>query len=277
MINLTNTELTSVLTAIKRASVGSDTDKLILTRISDQFGQQVKTLMTQVEVGDVYSFELIARQALILLVAKNASPPDIVFDLGCGLSVLGRKLANHFGVGVIEVDTSKVIEVRQICLSGILSGSDPVQLSGNVCSHEIWGEVDKIPFSRPVFVCEGLMRYLSMEEKSIVARNILQRIGRHGTWITCDLTLASLVEKEEQKADIQSEDLADIVYQKKGNSFSSLPECLAFFEAHGFSVEHTKGTDWQHDFSKLVPASCVHLLREGCKYINVLTLRDPKV
>lgn len=78
-------------------------------------------------------------------------------------------------------------------------------------------------------VNEGLLRYLTFDEKRIVAENIYNLLSKHGgVWITCDLT--------PKKKFLQVQDKALPDFNKKLNNITSRNSLNDRFE----NIEHIK-------------------------------------
>jgi len=79
---------------------------------------------------------------------------------------------------------------------------------------------------------EGLLRYLTFEEKALVAKNIhllLEEFG--GVWITCDITLKKMLPKSTLRK-IKKRIGMDV----SKNAFKSVKHAKRFFSELGFSV-----------------------------------------
>ena len=83
---------------------------------------------------------------------------------------------------------------------------------------------------------EGLLRYLTFEEKALVARNvreILQRYG--GWWITPDVHLISSTRR--QTTEYRQQERETLGRSLEANYFEDLDHAQRFFEGLGFAVE----------------------------------------
>jgi O-methyltransferase involved in polyketide biosynthesis len=92
---------------------------------------------------------------------------------------------------------------------------------------------DKKPIT---IVNEGLLRYLSFEEKTIVAKNIhhlLKRFG--GVWITPDITLKKVLHEMGKEHNYKVSLITGI--NVDDNRFENEEAARTFFENLGFSIE----------------------------------------
>ncbi len=87
-------------------------------------------------------------------------------------------------------------------------------------------------------VNEGLLRYLTPDEKKIVAENVralLRKFG--GAWITSDISTKRVLAYEEERTDNHARVKAMSGIDVKTNSFEDQDAAQKFFEDLGFSVE----------------------------------------
>ena len=118
-------------------------------------------------------------------------------------------------------------------------------------------------------VCEGLLDYLSMDEKAQVARQVHALLARHGgLWVTPDLATREQVAASESDESESSRAAHATIGEKTGrrfsdNAFGSVAERVAFFEELGFSVETRPQID--DSFTLTAPArlelSAEHMAR----------------
>jgi O-methyltransferase involved in polyketide biosynthesis len=111
---------------------------------------------------------------------------------------------------------------------------------------------DRLDPDAPVTViAEGLMPYLTLDEKARVAANVRWLLKRHGgVWITTDISANDRIKKL-IKLDPRIQKVMDRISEVtgrdlKGNSFPTMEEAESFFRQSGFVVA-------RHDQSGLVP------------------------
>jgi len=181
-------------------------------------------------------FEARFRAVTQAIVEKGATQ---VLELAAGLSPRGMELARQ-GIVYVETDLPESVERKREIITAILgsvpenlhlcaaSAVDPSQLIG-CCSPFVTG--------RPVAVTtEGLLRYLTFEEKALVARNvheILQRYG--GWWMTPDVHLRGLTHR--QTDDYRQKERETLGRSLDENYFEDLGHAQRFFEGLGFAVD----------------------------------------
>jgi len=162
-----------------------------------------------------------------------------VLELAAGLSPRGMELAQR-GVAYVEADLAESMTMKREIVAAIL-GSVPDGL--HLCAASVIDRAELLaccsPFDsgRPVAVTtEGLLRYLTFEEKMQLAANvheILRRFG--GWWITPDIHLRSWA--QQQSSEHRQRELATLGRSLDSNYFDSLEHARAFFEGCGFAVD----------------------------------------
>ena len=162
-----------------------------------------------------------------------------VLELAAGLSPRGMELARR-GMVYVEADLEDSVRMKREVVTAIL-GSVPEGLHlcpVNVLDREqLLGCCGALDAGSPVAVAtEGLLRYLTFEEKKRAAGNVLEVLRRYGGWwITPDVHLKSWA-LALNAADRRSErerlgrDLAP-------NYFDDLDHAYQFFDQCGFAVE----------------------------------------
>jgi len=181
-------------------------------------------------------FEARFRAVSHVLAAKEARQ---VLELAAGLSPRGMELSQR-GVVYVEADLADSIAMKREIVTEIL-GHVPEDL--HLCPTNVIDRAQVVACSscfvegRPVSVTtEGLLRYLTFEEKTQLAGNVLELLRRHGGWwITPDIHLkrAFARQSKEQKQS-EKEQLGRTL---DPNYFENLDHAQRFFESCGFHVE----------------------------------------
>ena len=176
-------------------------------------------------------------RAVTRLVEETAATQ--VLELAAGLSPRGAELAQR-GIVYVEADLAESIMLKREVLTAML-GSVPKNL--HLCAASA---IDReqllsccVPFAagHPVAVtAEGLLRYLTFEEKAMVAANvheILQRYG--GWWITPDIHLRHWAQR--QTPTHRQAELKTLGRSLDANYFEDFDHARQFFERWGFTVD----------------------------------------
>lgn len=162
-----------------------------------------------------------------------------VLELAAGLSPRGIELAQR-GVVYVEADLPESSTLKREVVAAML-GSVPPNL--HLCAASVIDRAQLLgccsPFvaARPVAVTtEGLLRYLTFEEKTNLAANVHEILWRHGGWwITPDIHLRRWAQRQtpayrQSERELLGRDLDP-------NYFADLDHAQAFFEECGFAVE----------------------------------------
>ena len=176
-------------------------------------------------------------RAVTRLVEEKAATQ--VLELAAGLSPRGAELAPR-GVVYVEADLADSIMLKREVVTAVL-GSVPKNLHLLAASA-----VDReqllaccVPFAdgQPVAVTtEGLLRYLTFEEKALVAANVLDILRRHGGWwITPDIHLRTLAQR--QTPAHREAERKTLGRDLNANYFEDLGHARQFFEGCGFAVD----------------------------------------
>lgn len=181
-------------------------------------------------------FEARFRAVSQVVTEKSATQ---VLELAAGLSPRGMELARQ-GIVYVETDLAESMTQKRAIVTAIL-GAVPPNL--HLCAASAIDRAQILaccsPFvtGRPVAVTmEGLLRYLTFDEKALVARNvheILQRYG--GWWITPDVHLRTLVRHQSQE--YRQSERETLGRSLDANYFEDLDHARRFFEGCGFAVD----------------------------------------
>jgi O-methyltransferase involved in polyketide biosynthesis len=162
-----------------------------------------------------------------------------VLELAGGLAPRGMEFAPR-GIVYVEADLEESTRMKREVVTAVL-GKVPEGL--HLCTANVLDRAQLLaccaPFSeeRPVAVtAEGLLRYLTFDEKKRVAGNVLEILQRYGGWwITPDVHLRSWALRQ-SPADRQSE-RERLGRDLLSNYFDDLDHAHQFFDECGFVVE----------------------------------------
>lgn len=162
-----------------------------------------------------------------------------ILELAAGLSPRGMDFAQR-GITYVEADLADSIEMKREVVTAIL-GRVPARLC--LCAASV---VDHAEFMRccaafgngPVAVTtEGLLRYLTFEEKTRLGANVHELLSRHGgMWITTDIHLRHWARRSRAAINRETE-TERLGRNLDPNYFDDLEHAHAFFEGCGFRVE----------------------------------------
>lgn len=162
-----------------------------------------------------------------------------VLELAAGLSPRGMDMARH-GTLYVELDLADSIALKQEIVTAVL-GHVPEKLilcAGSVIDRNEFLRCCAVFGSGPVAVtAEGLLRYLTFEEKTVLAGNVHELLSRHGgIWVTTDIHLRQWAERR-RLAVVRETETERLGRSLDANYFEDLDHARIFFESCGFRVE----------------------------------------
>jgi O-methyltransferase involved in polyketide biosynthesis len=162
-----------------------------------------------------------------------------LLELAAGLSPRGMELAQRGVVVYVEADLAASMTLKRQVVTAIL-GSVPKSLF--LCGASVIDRVQLLtrcfPFvtEQPVTVtAEGLLRYLTLEEKAHLSANVnevLRRFG--GWWITPDIHLRNWAQRQSPMYGQSTE--ATLGRNLDSNYFDDLDHAQRFFGRCGLAV-----------------------------------------
>lgn len=175
-----------------------------------------------------------------------------VLEIASGLSPSGLLMSeDHPGMEYLETDLPEMSALKSSIASRIMYNLPRANLSFMAADAMDAGQLkhaaDAIMREGPLAIAnEGLMQYLTHEEKRVLAANIRAALEeRGGAWITTDI-----VRKEDFNyafnVSAYVQNVRDVMAKKTGrdmvgNAFDSFDEAKLLFEECGFTVEmHTQ-------------------------------------
>lgn len=163
-----------------------------------------------------------------------------VLELAAGLSPRGMDFAQRSGIVYVEADLAESSEfkrevVREVC------GGVPANL--HLCAASV---IDSAEFRECCAVfsedavgvaTEGLLRYLTFDEKRILCANVRELLEDHGGfWVTTDIHLRQWARGHRRVASRQRE-TEQLGRDLDPNYFDDVDHARTFFEECGFKVE----------------------------------------
>jgi O-methyltransferase involved in polyketide biosynthesis len=197
-----------------------------------------------------------------------------VLELAAGLSPRGMEMVRR-GVVYVEADLPESSAMKREVVTAIL-GAVPEGL--HLCAASVVDRAEMLaccaPFAerRPVAVTtEGLLRYLTFDEKTQLAANVHQILRRFGGWwITPDIHLRAFTERQTQA--YRQNETATLGRDLSSNYFDDLEHAQAFFENAGFAVESRPLLDGVRDQITALPSEQA-LAEMNARRLFVLTAR----
>ena len=189
-----------------------------------------------------------ARYKIIDLLLNQAGIKH-VFELAAGLSPRGILKASHDpAVKYLEVDLPEKAKLKAEIISELMYGKkigygNIFIRQGNVINPDVFKMATRLfnlhPHERVVVINEGLLRYFTFEERTILATHILDFLKIFGgVWITPDITRQEGMPPHIAKA----VEINKAIEKKIGRSlteqqFKSEEQARSFFENLGLRVK----------------------------------------
>lgn len=162
-----------------------------------------------------------------------------VLELASGFSSRGLSMSKNNNFNYIEMDLPRVTKEKKQIVEEIAKdkGFDvPDNLHfepGNVLDFKSFENAVKyFNKSKPIVIInEGLLRYLTKDEKAIVAQNIHKILQKfNGVWITSDISLRKIFSKENKVMNNHVENISKLTGKDIiGNRFETEEEAKNFF------------------------------------------------
>ena len=175
------------------------------------------------------------------------SNTDQILEVASGLSPRGLTMVSNGTVRYVEVDLPKVmnlkrkvIDVLKKHLSAGIEGSLFLEVGDVLNTNDLLRVSDHFEKNRPLTVInEGLLAYLTLEEKAIFAKNIHTLLSLFGgVWITPDIVWPENKRGGTTTQDNYTQDMQKLTGTTiDQNRFKSEGEAKIFFESMGFEIE----------------------------------------
>ena len=198
-----------------------------------------KNCKEEVTLNKMLAPELEARYKLTNRILNELNIKQVL-ELAAGYSSRGL-IYSKKGYNYIEMDLENVSKNKINILKSI-NGSIQDNLhiiSGNALRK---GDFDNcknyLRANEPVAIInEGLLRYLTFEEKKIVAENIYNLLLEYGgVWITCDVTPKKFIQNQDKNLPDFNKKLSSLTARNNLNDrFEDINHIRTFFSEIGFN------------------------------------------
>ncbi len=224
---------TAIVTSYPRTFTNIPYEKEIYDWIS-------KNCHEQVTLNKEMAPEIEARYKLINKLLDKTGVKQVL-ELAAGYTSRGLNYAEK-GFNYVEMDLENVTANKKQILSSlnIQLPENLKNLEGNVLDEQDFLNCEKYLNSRePLAVInEGLLRYLTFEEKAIVARNIYKILKKHGgVWITSDVTPKKFIASQNAALKGFNNEIRTLTSRNDiANRFNDINHVKSFFSTLGFEV-----------------------------------------
>ena len=161
-----------------------------------------------------------------------------VLELAAGYSSRGL-IYSKKGYKYVEMDLDNVSKNKIQLIKAIDNINDNLHIiSGNALNEKDYIECKKYfdEDRKIAIINEGLLRYLTFEEKKIVATNVYNMLKKYnGVWITCDVTPKKLLQKQDECIPNYNTDVSIITSRNDlKERFEDIEHIKSFFGEVGF-------------------------------------------
>lgn len=210
-------------------------DQVKQKAIPDEF--RVKKLAPELEAR----YKLVSR----LLSQNNAHQ---IIEIAAGLSSRGFIMSDDPTVQYVELELPEMVDDKRKIMEALISKGKLTQKrnfhleAGDALNlNDIRQATRYFDVGKPIAVVnEGLLRYLTFPEKTIVAKNVRDLLKEYGgVWITPDITLRKFLEIQDNVTMPGKNQQIQKMTNKNFNQnrFENEEQAKEFFENLGFSVE----------------------------------------
>jgi len=179
-------------------------------------------------------FELRAESIDEVLRARGATR---VLELAAGLSLRGLAAAAHEGVVYVDTDLPEMAATKTALVAQLrpasLAGEIHVRALDALDTAAFRATIASIPSGPLTVAHEGLLMYLSDEEKARLAAHVREALAeRGGWWVTADVYVRGPTRVHRDAETARFLDQHDV----ERNKFASFAAAACFFDAQGFEL-----------------------------------------
>ena len=191
--------------------------------------------------------EIEARRKLINKLLANENVTQVL-ELAGGFSSRGFEFCKNKEARFIEIDLPQVAELKRKCLVRLkYSMPNWKILDGNALNNYDFCEKYFDKNKKVAVINEGLLRYLTFEEKSVIAGNVKKLLQKYGgVWITCDFTPGKFVQNQDKNLKDLNKSLSALTDRNNLPRFKDVKHVKTWLGERGFVAE-------VHDFIEAAP------------------------
>ena len=221
----------------------------------------------EVTLNKMLAPEIEARYKLTNKLLDEYNNIKQVLELAAGYSSRGL-IYSKKGYNYIEMDLDNVSINKKEILNSIEQNipNNLNIISGNALRKADYKNIEKyLKNNEEVAVInEGLLRYLTFDEKKQVAQNVYELLSKHGgIWITCDVTPKKFMDSQDKALPDFNKNLATITSRNNLNDrFEDINHIKEFFGNIGFELVEV------HKFNEM---------KDELYSVNELNIFDEKI
>lgn len=222
---------TAILTSYPRIFTDIPYEKEIYDWLSKNCNDEVK-------LNKLLAPEIEARYKLTNKLIKKLGIFQVL-ELAAGYSSRGL-IYSQKGYKYVEMDLEEVSNNKKRLISELFEMNDNLKIvNGNAINYNDYVKCDNYfdDNKKLAIINEGLLRYLTFDEKRIVGENIYKLLKKHGgVWITCDVTPKRFIQKQDAQNPTINNDINTVTSRNNLNDrFENENHIREFFEKIGFN------------------------------------------
>jgi len=164
-----------------------------------------------------------------------------VLELASGFSARGIELCKNEKIKYLELDLPQVAQLKKELFNRDKTSNWEI-IDGNALNNYDFCEEYFDQNKEVAVIHQGLLRYLTFEERAIIAQNVKKLLQKHGgVWITCDFTPAKWIQKKDETMQNHNKKLSELTDRNNLPRFQDLQHVKDWLDKRGFCVEF-------HDF-----------------------------
>lgn len=222
---------TAIVTSYPRTFTDIPYEKNIYMWLCNNYNEKVN-------LNKMLAPEIEARYKLINKLL-DATRINQVLEIAAGYSSRGIIYSKKY-YEYVEMDLEEVAKNKNELLKELnLNNSNLHVINGSALNYEDFNKSSKY-FSKDkeiAIVNEGLLRYLTFDEKKIVATNIYKMLKEYnGVWITCDVTPKNFIKSQNKVIPEFNKNLNNVTSRNDlKDRFEDLNHIKNFMKEIGFS------------------------------------------
>lgn len=222
---------TAIVSAYPRSFTNIPYEKEIYHWLKENYNDKLAELDKRLAI------EIEARYKLINKLLNRSNKRQVI-ELAAGYTSRGL-IYSQEGYNYVEMDLESVVKNKK---SAITSFTE-IPSNLNIISGNALNEMDfkkcriYLKNEEVAVINEGLLRYLTFEEKRIVAQNVYSLLKEYGgVWITCDVTPKKFIQKQNDFMPEFNSDLNSVTSRNNLNDrFEDVEHIKRFMQEVGFN------------------------------------------
>ena len=222
---------TAILTSYPRIFTDIPYEKEIYEWLS-------KNCKDEVKLNKLLAPEIEARYKLTDRIMNKLNIKQVL-ELAAGYSSRGLIYSQN-GYKYIEMDLEEVSNNKKRLINELFQMNNNLHIiSGNALNYDDYIKCEKYldKNKKLAIINEGLLRYLTFDEKRIVGENIYKMLKKYGgVWITCDVTPKKFLQKQDEQNPTLNNNINNMTSRNNLNDrFEDENHIRTFFGEIGFN------------------------------------------